>query len=192
MGYRIPDPDPFEEKGFSAQFEWQEKQLLFRRNRRDPPVQVRADERDRAIDVYQTRMKRSRIGIAVVTAVAILAFVLTDDTGDERESLALFAIVMASILLWELASHWAARSATSAFDHRTPVGPPRSRTERRKAKVANQTLGTLMSGGALAMVALLGPWPPHGLWAWFGLVVGTIGAFTALVDIGLRVLQKRG
>lgn len=191
MGYRYHEPDLVEDSGFSTQFEWQGSQLLFRRNQREPPVQVRADERDRAIDNYETRMRHGRIGTAIAAAVGIIAVMLTKGTGNASESLALFAIPMASMLFLKLVDHHVARSVTSAFNHRTPVGPSRSRLELRQARVADQTFGTLLSGGAFAMLAILGPWPPHGVWAWFAIAVGATGAFMAIFDIGLRLLQKR-
>ena len=191
MGYRYPEPNLVEEADFSAQFEWEGQQLLFRRNRRERPVQVRPDERDQANALYETRIKRGRIGTAIVGGAAAVAVLFAKDVGDAPESLILFAIAMASMLLLALVDRLAARSATSAFDHRTPVGPPRTRTELRQAKVADQSYGALALGGVAAMLAFLAPWPPQDAWGWFAVAIAAIGGATAVFDIGLRLMRKR-
>lgn len=192
MGYRYPDQDQVAEEGFSAQFEWEGQQLLFRRNRRDAPVQVRPEERDRAIDAYEPRLKHARIATAILTIPAILVIGIRDDTATLPNHALEFAIGIAVIILLELVKSRVARSATSAFDHRTPVGPPRTRIELRQAKVANQSYGTLALGGAAAALAFLAPWPPQSVSGWFAIAVTSAAAVMALVDIGLRLTRNRG
>ena len=99
MGYRYPDQDQVAEEGFSAQFEWEGQQLLFRRNRRDAPVQVRPEERDRAIDAYEPRLKHARIASAIL-AIAAGAFVgMRDETATLPNHVLAFAIGIAVALL---------------------------------------------------------------------------------------------
>jgi hypothetical protein len=141
---------------FAAQFTNHGDTVVYRKNGRGPAIPLKAQERDRLIARFSSRVSLAVYGSVGLISVGVLALVFLSVTRQIRlpgwaVTLAVLAVVIAFFGLMS----WIAQEPARVLAGRAPVAPAVPAAEFRRSALSRLPWATLGSAAAIGTVSLL-------------------------------------